>query len=55
MSTRRERKSRWWLRCRGCDGWRGSTHGKRKTDPHFNPWTKTYTCQDDALNPEENR
>ncbi|MGH1563053.1 hypothetical protein [Mumia sp. DW29H23] len=44
MSTRKERKNRWWLRCPGCGGWKGSTHGERQTGPHFDPFTKTYVC-----------
>lgn len=46
MSTRTERKNRWWMRCFNCKQWRGSIKGK-KPEGHFDPWTKTYICKKD--------
>jgi len=44
MSTRQERKHRWWMRCFNCGEWRGSVKGKR-TPGHYDPWTKSYICK----------
>ena len=45
VSTRRERKNRWWLRCPNCKAWLPTVHKVEKRGGHLNPFTKTYICE----------